>query len=225
MSPRFELLCLANSRKLGGRCVAGLVTDGSGWVRPLGPTESGELNLQHRRLDDGSDPQLLNVISVPVTAHVPGPHQPENWSYAGGGWRLVRKASFASVRGMLESHIHDGSTLFGHTGDRIEYTTLESNPVAYSLALVMPPEVTWSVGASFTGRTQVRARFAWGGENNNLVVTDLDWIERLRSLGIGLHDNTALGLPRTQRFMLTISLGEPFDGYCYKLVAAVILIT
>lgn len=224
MSPRFEILCLANSKKMGGRCVAGLMTDGSGWVRPLGPTESGELNLQHRRLNDGSDPRLLDVISVPVTGHAPEPHQPENWTYAAGGWQLIRRPVFAAVRGLLHRHIHDGSPLFGDSGDRIEFATIEQNHVDYSLALVTPDDVSWHVGISYRGNTQVRARFHWGEQDYDLVVTDLDWIARLRPLGVGAHGNSALGLPQEQRFMLTISLGEPadFDACCYKLVAAVV---
>jgi hypothetical protein len=35
-----DLICLANSRKLGGRCVAGLRLDGSGWVRRVDSPQS-----------------------------------------------------------------------------------------------------------------------------------------------------------------------------------------
>src|SRR6266850_2762793 len=31
--PLVDLICLANSNKMGGRCIAGLRTDGGGWVR------------------------------------------------------------------------------------------------------------------------------------------------------------------------------------------------
>ncbi len=32
--PQFGIICLANSRKNGGHCVAGLRMDGGGWLRP-----------------------------------------------------------------------------------------------------------------------------------------------------------------------------------------------
>lgn len=224
MSPRLEILCLANSRKVGGRCVAGLAADRSGWVRPLGTTESGALSPLERRLDDRSDPALLDVISVPVGKRVPEPHQPENRAYARGGWRLVRRTTFPAAEGFLRAHTHDGSPLFGNTGDRVEFSVFERNPARYSLALVFPDEVAWFVGVSFRGSTQVRARFSWGRTEYDFGVTDLEWFSKVSALGKGWHKTEALGFPTGQKFMLTVSLGEPapFDECCYKLVAAVI---
>ena len=41
--PSLDLICLANSSKLGSRCLAGLRVDGGGWVRPVSNQEYGEL--------------------------------------------------------------------------------------------------------------------------------------------------------------------------------------
>ena len=39
----FDIICLVNSRKYCGRCVAGLRIDGGGWFRPVTQEEHGTL--------------------------------------------------------------------------------------------------------------------------------------------------------------------------------------
>lgn len=56
----------------------------------------------------------------------------------------------------------------------------------------------------------------------DLSVTDPKWEARLRDLPEGLHDRARGGISGGDSVFLTISLGEPFQGSCFKLVAAVI---
>ncbi|MHB0886208.1 MAG: dual OB domain-containing protein [Bacillota bacterium] len=86
--PWIDILCLANSTKLGGRCVAGLRTDGSGWIRPVSDAAHGELTAECY-LEDGTEARLLDHLRIHVRAPCPSPHQPENWSVGGRAWRLV----------------------------------------------------------------------------------------------------------------------------------------
>jgi len=44
----------------------------------------------------------------------------------------------------------------------------------------------------------------------------------MRGLDPGLHPFRAAGIPVTSRVYLLISLSEPLNGICYKLVAGVI---
>src|SRR6266850_2762792 len=75
--PLVDLICLANSNKMGGRCIAGLRTDGGGWVRPIASeTEHGQLYFRHFKLDDGSEPKVLDVIRVDLARAAPAPGQP-----------------------------------------------------------------------------------------------------------------------------------------------------
>ena len=76
--PTFEILCLANSKKHGGRCVAGLRTDGGGWVRPVADTEDGALFPEHYMLPDGSEPRIMDILRISPRECRPRPHQPEN---------------------------------------------------------------------------------------------------------------------------------------------------
>ena len=52
-----DIICLANSRKLNGRCVAGKDVTGNTWVRPLSPlSKTGELMLRDITYDDWTEP-------------------------------------------------------------------------------------------------------------------------------------------------------------------------
>ncbi len=67
MSPQYTktVICLANSQKISGRCVAGKEVVGGkigNWVRPVSGRPSGELSEDGRRFEDGRDPILLDVI-------------------------------------------------------------------------------------------------------------------------------------------------------------------
>ncbi|MCC7084716.1 MAG: hypothetical protein IT427_06885 [Pirellulales bacterium] len=59
-----EFLCMAYSRKHQGRCIAGLRTDGSGWVRPVSKQSDGTLTSARCQLYDGTPPQALDVLRV-----------------------------------------------------------------------------------------------------------------------------------------------------------------
>src|SRR5688572_20697011 len=60
-----RIVCLANSRKLSGRCVAGIeIVDSqlSGWIRPVSVRQSHEVSEIEREYRDGSDPQVLDIV-------------------------------------------------------------------------------------------------------------------------------------------------------------------
>ena len=77
-----RILCLANSKKLSGRCVAGreVLDAGPGsWIRPVSVRLSEEVSEDERQYQDGSDPRVLDIIDVPLIRHQPHACQTENW--------------------------------------------------------------------------------------------------------------------------------------------------
>jgi hypothetical protein len=77
--PQVDIICLANSRKHGGHCVAGLRLDGGGWLRPVGVAADGVLWPDDYTLTNGSEARTLDVIRVGLRTPRPAIHQPENW--------------------------------------------------------------------------------------------------------------------------------------------------
>ena len=74
-----KIICLANSRKRSGRCIAGKIIDSNKWIRPVSSRESEEISEEERRYKDGQMPKLLDIISIPVKFRKPTLHQKENY--------------------------------------------------------------------------------------------------------------------------------------------------
>ncbi|MDR0578953.1 MAG: hypothetical protein LBI87_15845 [Candidatus Accumulibacter sp.] len=79
-APKFveQIICLANSRKITGRCVAGKRMGDKSWCRPVSNRPGREISEFDQRYPDGETAKLLDVISVPCIKKVPDGHQSEN---------------------------------------------------------------------------------------------------------------------------------------------------
>jgi len=120
---RIRFTCLANSKKLGGRCVAGLRSDCDEWIRPVSQAE-GALLRRHYVLDDGKEAALLDVIEVRVSEHRPKPYQPENWVLEDEQWKLIKRLNPKDAYLFLKKVLVTGPELFGNTADRVPLSGL-----------------------------------------------------------------------------------------------------
>ncbi len=230
--PVFEIICLANSIKHGGRCIAGLKTDGSGWLRPISTTRDGTLYEEHYTLVDGHEPQLFDLLSIECTQPYPSCHQPENWVINDRRpWQRSGTPDLALLQKIINPEVikhRSAATLLGSTDHRVADPALSANPIEASLALIKPKSLSWQILRVNTGK-KIKAYFQSGLVSYELPVTDPIWRKQLTELDIGEYTAAdvieKLNLEDFDpcQFLLTISLGEPFDdGFCYKLVAAVI---
>nr|WSX78531.1 hypothetical protein OH826_34595 [Streptomyces sp. NBC_00899] len=215
------LVCLANSRKLLGRCVAGMVDDGSGkWVRPVSARPNREVSARERQYEDRTDPKVLDIISVPLLRPQPHEFQSENWlldpdyyweKTGRVGWsgllRLERRPSALWINGSSTYH-----------GSNDHFPAQEAVTLPDSLKLIRVTGLTLQVhvpGAMFGDQKVVlRACFSYAGQAYILRVTDPEYELEYMAKPKGIYE---LG-----ESFLTVSLGEPFEGYVYKLVAAII---
>lgn len=219
--PVIEVICLANSWKRGGRCVAGLRTDGGGWVRPVSAELKGVLQYRHYAVGRGKEAALLDVLQISLQCPQPVSHHPEDWLIASGPWKRSSKPSSQEVRTFLQENLAAGPELLGDCHERIAYSVFEHRAAAASLALVKPDTLAWRLGKnSTTGRQSLRAVFALAGADYNLPVTDPVWQKNFAALPAGDYTGENGG----KEMLLTISLGEPFgrENCCYKLVAGVV---
>lgn len=63
------------------------------------------------------------------------------------------------------------------------------------------------------------------GRRYEFNVTDPEMHGRLSALNNGSHDRRAVGLQADSDVFYLVSLGEPYNGKCFKLVAGVIEIS
>ncbi len=217
-----RLVCLANSRKLHGRCLAGIeFADGrrAGWIRPVSAREHEEVSEYERQYQDGSDPKVLDIIKVPLLDPRPKAYQQENWlldpDYY---WERVGRIDWKDLRGLLdpvEQLWVDGDSTYNGMNDRILLT--HAGGVSSSLRLIFVERLTLSVfmpGAAFGNpKRRVQGRFNHAGSQYRLWVTDPN------------YERTYLAQPDGDYLVgqcfLTVSLGEPHEGACYKLIAGI----
>jgi hypothetical protein len=173
-----------------------------------------------RRYDDGSEPKILDIIDVPLVGARPNDFQPENWLIdKARSWRRVGAEAPSALGHMVD---RAGSLWLNGWGsshgrnDRVpadRAASLES-----SLRLIEVPslvlEVLTTESPGGAKRRRVRGGFDWDREGYAMWVTDPQIEDRYLKMRDGAY--------HIKHAYLTISLGTPFHGYSYKLVAAVI---
>jgi hypothetical protein len=236
--PVFEIICLARSDKNQGRCIAGLKTDGSGWLRPVSTQSDGTLYRDNYILDTAREPQLFDVLEIECSEHRPECHQPENWVIKQKKWRFVCLPNHQKLTEILKPELDKNATLkeiFGNSSDRVDYEWLQQNPTQYSLVYIKPQSINWVV-KEYSGNKRYRSIFTSNNISYDLRITDPDWKFRMAQaqLPVGNYsseeviDRLNLTDFTSDGFRFTISLGEPFipsgdeRRYCFKLIAAVI---
>lgn len=218
-----KFICLANSRKLNGRCVAGIeITGGQpgNWLRPVSDHGHGEVSEADRRYEDGSDPALRDVIEAQFKSAKPEGHQPENWliddQYYWVRKERCRRSDLTALVALPGLLWELGESTYHGCNDRL--TPEAAQAFGESLKLIHVDAVTLKVfqpGLAFGNtKRRVQGQFEWGGQAYWLWVTD----PVIEKTYLGCDDGHHILGPH----FLTISIGEPDKGWCYKLIAGMI---
>lgn len=216
-----RMLCLANSKKHGGLCIAGreIRHNAPGrWIRPVSARTHEEVLKTETRYTNGKYAEVLDVCDIALLGHQPRHYQQENWLLDGQTrWRFVRRISWSDVQPIIEP---DGPLWINHDSspqgrfDRVSESDTRSLDTSLRLIhvnrlLVRVYTTVWE-GKS-TQKWQ--GQFSFDSTEYHLQITDIDIRTRFK------HDgNYTLG-----ECALTLSLGEIFGGFAYKLIAAVIV--
>lgn len=209
------IVCLANSRKLGGRCVAGKLFGGAragAWIRPVGRSNSGELDFRERQIEQ-REPQLLELIRVPLGDYRgAGCHTEDYAIQQGVPWQLEGKFGKVALHRLVDVEAPLWPCAGYPKNDRVRLSSADHHD--HSLRLISVADLQWSQVRGSRG-LQYRACFEFLSEPYDLVVTDPVAIYNYGQRGEGEWVISG-------RFLLTVSLGEPFEGFRYKLVAGII---
>lgn len=199
-----RIVILANSRKHSGRCVAGKTYDGS-WIRLVKNSENciptfEALNYTMLKILDIS--AINNKASREFNYHT------ENSTYS-----TVRNVGYFN-RAELDDILDEPLDIFG-SGKRI--TTTEAQRLNNSLLFLKVKDFQIYVKDCGQYGQKLRCQFSY--RNNfytDIAVTDSATESRLASKVYPFEEDY-------KEAYITVSLGEVFDGYAYKLVSGIII--
>lgn len=216
-------ICLANSYKRGGRCVAGveIVFDANGglkpvcdddgrprWIRPIATTTYGEIpNYVAEGIKLLSIVKLYNVVPCPNKPHT------ENVYYS----KIEQcKSNFLSNDVNIINHLFDSThqAIFHNRGRAVSAEMARG--INYSLMLIHVKDACAYIDEN-REKSKNRMSFTYYGDDYDFPITDPIFLDEFK--------NAPEHYANIPDVYLTLSLGLEFDGWHHKLVAGVIIPT
>ncbi len=219
-------ICLANSRKYSGRCIAGVElyhgTDGRlrmvenaehqpKWIRPISQSDFGELaahSVRHIRLGD-----LVEFDATEGGCHW-NSYQSENVYFEKDSLKVVEKLPLTHER-LEKLSMRLPTPLFGNRGRAIPIEKIDGLYQSLTFIKVQNPVIRFRDDIVGT-RPQERLSFRYNNCDYDLALTDIEFVEKY------LSDNDIL--KKANQVYLTVSLSMPYDKKLYKLAAGVFMI-
>ena len=213
-------VCLANSYKRGGRCIAGveIVFDNRGgwkpvrnedgrprWIRPIAKTTYGEIpNFAAENIEMLSVIKLTDVVACPEQCHV------ENVYYS-----CMEPCEYNTLR---ESNIMNQlidskhQSIFHNRGRAVSAEMLVG--INYSLMLIHPDKAS-AYRDDNREKSKNRMKFTYYGIEYDFPITDPAFLDEFKREPEHYDE-----IPDVY---LALSLGLEFEGWHHKLVAGVII--
>jgi hypothetical protein len=214
------LVCLANSIKYGGRCLAGIeltCEDGrqiiarhpngaARWLRPISRAEHGELSVK-----ETAEIKLLDLVEIEITEFCPTAAHRENVRYAS----LKKIGQYRDDLAALCDAIHP-TIFFDHERS---LATENFHALDYSLMLVKPERWRFSreVADYPWERPKFRVEFLYQKFTYKFPLTDPIFCDSLKRQTVD-----TLSQWRQGEAYFTLSLSEEFNGRHYKLAAGIL---
>ena len=211
-----RILCLANSVKQGGRCLAGIQLDNNNhpviqnnrpvWIRPIVKSEHGQLP---GFLCSKISP--LNVIEIDQASINGTGYQSENTTFKENSLKVV-----GSVNQSVLDNLCDNDSLrivFGNRGKAVPEEKIQR--MNHSLMLVKTSifQIT-EKKHKYRDFNQIRLTFRYNGILYDLPITD--------PLFLHQYEKNPEILDKKEAIFVVLSLGVSFKDWYYKLAASII---
>ncbi|MGH9500684.1 MAG: dual OB domain-containing protein [Terriglobales bacterium] len=211
-----RIVCLANSFKKGGSCVAGRELVGTGlgqWIRPVGDRPTAEV-----RASEFGELKLLDIVDVPLLRAEPRYHQTENHVIdASQPWVKVGELPWPRLAEMIDRPASLWINRDRTNGPGLYDCVSETEGLTLDTSLVLIKPDNFSVEVSphyYTRKRTWRADFVYNGTNYNVSLTD----------PIATRKYSVDGSYPLNDVYICVSLTEPWvkdNNRCHKLVAAI----
>jgi len=209
------IICLANSYKEGGRCIAGIelkdneIVCKSGnpiWIRPICKTPHGEIPNEI-----AVDIDILDIIEIGVKDFVPDNFQTENVLFDISSIKVVGRFEKKILKSICNNR---HSYILSNKGKAV--SSEQINDLDHSLTLISVTDfkVYEKTYQEDSGFQQIRLKFTYNTFEYDLPITDPIFLLNYKRNG--------QILTKVEELYLVISLGVLFEGWHYKIVAAII---
>lgn len=211
------ILCLANSYKHGGRCIAGveiklkngtlsIVKSQYGiptWIRPVSHSATGEIPMS-----DAKGIDVLSVVKVCDISYAGNGSHSENYYYHS----LESIQSLNPSDSFLKEYTDSWHpTIFGNRGRALTPEAFDNGN--YSVMLIRTEGADIYLDNRYNPKSKIK--FVHNGNNYDLPITDPVFLDRLNS-------NNSLYHPNYGTLYIVVSLGVLHDGWHSKLAATII---
>ncbi|WP_448597719.1 dual OB domain-containing protein [Thermoleptolyngbya sp.] len=207
-----EIICLANSLKHGGRCVAGIEIETGQWVRPYSYLDSGTIPT-HLTVIGDRPLQLLDVVDIPLAAHSRG-YEVENRRILCQNWKRVSRVTpFDVVQYAEPTLLHFSQEDWISA---VPFYYLKSLPIEQRRTIQLVKTDDFQVFSSATGKW--KGFFSINRVSLAATITDPAFLDRLNA-----------GYVPSCFCLVTLSFSQPWKKpesdniqSCYRLIAGVI---
>ena len=208
------IVIFANSVKHHQHCVAGKDVVTKKWIRPVGDENGCELTHEQTKSINpyGTfSTKILQKVKITFVKHAPLINQPENYIISDKIW----EQNYTLDPKEIINYIDNPTNLWIDNtcnNDRINYHLIENGTINIEQSLyliqVKKIHIYWKDRSNFEQNPQRKGIFEYNQVTYDLPLTDPNFSE---------FEEQDL-----ENKFLCISLGEEFNGYCYKLIASIL---
>ncbi len=212
-----KIVCLANSLKEGGRCLAGieLVANNNPkiengllkWIRPICNTPHGEVpNELVSHLD------LLDIIEIELIGNpLSGNYQSENIDFKEDSIKIIGKYD----KNLLNLLCDNRRLIFSNRGKAVAKDAIDNLNFSLMFLCTSQFEVIKKVYEDSPGKLKIRLVFSYNEIQYDLPITDPVFLYN--------YKNNPRLLDGHKELFISLSLGTNWNDWYYKLVTGIIL--
>ena len=213
-----KFICLANSFKEGGRCIAGIELDENDnlvivegrpkWIRPICDSPHGEVPTHLV-----SHLNILDIIEIEVTGTQQANYQSENVLFRQNSIRKISTFNKENLSILCDNR----NLIFGNRGKAVSEEAITN--LNYSLMFIKTNkfEVIGKTYEDTPNRTQLRLVFSYNDNQYDFPITDPVFLHQ--------YQTNPDFMEHFQEVFISLSLGVVWKDWYYKLVAGIIFKT
>ena len=189
------------------------------WVRPVSAGNEGGLSIRDCQFRNGLSPRVLDVVDIPLQSHEPTDCQPENW--------LIDESKYWKKVQLDETPIpivdKPRGLWLGPISPRDRVTPAELGALGLNRSLYLVQVTNFRIeltNNTYDGKPRRRALFRYNNLDYDFSLTDVALIDKLCTPHPPIR--RIVRLESGGDCFLCVSLTPIFNGYHYKIAAAVI---